>query len=81
MPLLTSDQATEIALKQDGIIPDVLDSFHGSTMLVVSYGANKDVSLGNTLAVNGKNFSFLPGPWDSRTAVMLSDPSCSIHLL
>lgn len=55
MPLLTSDKATEIALQQDGIIPDVLDSFHGSTLLVVSYGANKDVSLGNTLAVSGKS--------------------------
>ncbi|KAF9088250.1 hypothetical protein BGX29_007016 [Mortierella sp. GBA35] len=51
MPLVTSDQATEAALKQDGIIPDVLDSFHPKTMLMISYGSNKDVTLGNNLAV------------------------------
>lgn len=53
MPLVTSDQATEISLKQDGIIPDVIDSFQSKTLLVLSYGNGKDVALGNRLAVAG----------------------------
>jgi hypothetical protein len=54
MPLITSDQATEAALKQDGIIPDVLDSFQSNTLLMVSYGSNKEVALGNKLTVQGR---------------------------
>ncbi|KAG0046085.1 hypothetical protein BGZ89_005414, partial [Linnemannia elongata] len=53
MPLITSEQATEAALKQEGIIPDVLDSFHPKTILMVSYGSNNEVALGNTLSVEG----------------------------
>lgn len=53
MPLVTSDQAAEISLKQDGIIPDVIDSFQSKTLLVLSYGNGKEVALGNKLAVAG----------------------------
>lgn len=54
MPLITSDQATEAALKKDGIIPDVLDSFQSKTLLTISYGSNKEVALGNKLTVEGR---------------------------
>ncbi|KAF9579693.1 hypothetical protein BGW38_003946 [Lunasporangiospora selenospora] len=52
MPLVTSDQAIESALRSDGIIPDIIDSIHQTTLLDVSFGDGKDVTLGNTLAVS-----------------------------
>lgn len=66
MPLITSDQATEAALRQDGIIPDVLDSFQSKTLLTVSYGSNKEVALGNTLSVQGTLPYLLVGPYQQR---------------
>ncbi|KAG0044631.1 hypothetical protein BGZ83_010146, partial [Gryganskiella cystojenkinii] len=78
MPLVTSDQATESALKKDGIIPDVHESYHGSTLLVISYGHNKDVALGNTLAVNetqhAPQVSFLPDSPSSKYTLIFTDP-------
>ncbi|KAF9142281.1 hypothetical protein BGX30_002989 [Mortierella sp. GBA39] len=78
MPLITSDQATEAALRQDGIIPDVLDSFHSKTLLTVSYGSNKEVALGNTLSVQetqqAPQVSFqAESPSDQYTLIM-TDP-------
>ncbi|KAF9926727.1 hypothetical protein FBU30_003759 [Linnemannia zychae] len=78
MPLVTSDQATEIALKQDGIIPDVLDSFHSKTMLVVSYGNDKEVALGNTLSVketqHPPQVSFQADSPNDKYTLVMTDP-------
>ncbi|KAK5821772.1 phosphatidylethanolamine-binding protein [Linnemannia elongata] len=78
MPLITSEQATEAALKQEGIIPDVLDSFHPKTILMVSYGSNNEVALGNTLSVEdtqqAPQVSFqAESPSDQYTLIM-TDP-------
>ncbi|KAG0083897.1 hypothetical protein BGZ93_011200 [Podila epicladia] len=78
MPLVTSNQAAEISLKQDGIIPDVIDSFQPKTMLVVSYGNGKEVTLGNKLAVadtqHAPHVSFqIDSPNDKYTLIM-TDP-------
>ncbi|KAF9422038.1 hypothetical protein BGZ94_008689 [Podila epigama] len=80
MPLVTSDQAAEAALKQDGIIPDIIESFHSKTMLVVSYGTGKEVSLGNTLKVadtqHVPQVSFQSdSPTDKYTLIMANAPS------
>ncbi|KAG0297289.1 hypothetical protein BGZ96_007026 [Linnemannia gamsii] len=78
MPLITSDQATEAALRQDGIIPDVLDSFQSKTLLMVSFGSNKEVALGNKLTVqetqHAPQVSFqAESPGDQYTLIM-TDP-------
>ncbi|KAG0209296.1 hypothetical protein BGX28_010399 [Mortierella sp. GBA30] len=78
MPLVTSNQAADVALNQDGIIPDVIDSFRSKTMLAISYGTNKEVVLGNKLAVkdtqHAPQVSFEPdSPGDKYTLIM-TDP-------
>ncbi|KAG0267014.1 hypothetical protein BG011_009762 [Mortierella polycephala] len=78
MPLITSDQAAEAALRKDGIIPDVIDSFHSKTMLTISYGENKDVALGNTLAVpetqNPPQVSFQADSPNDKYTLIMTDP-------
>ncbi|KAF9916232.1 hypothetical protein BX616_004281 [Lobosporangium transversale] len=78
MPLITSDQATESALKKDGIIPDLLDSFQPKTMLVISYGDGLEVALGNTLPVkdtqNPPQISFQVENPDDKYTLILTDP-------
>lgn len=56
MPLVTATSAAEDALKEHGIIPDVIDSFEAKTMLAVSYSKGNniaEVTLGNTLTIEG----------------------------
>ncbi|KFH71562.1 hypothetical protein MVEG_01860 [Podila verticillata NRRL 6337] len=78
MPLVTSDQATEISLKQDGIIPDVIDSFQSKTLLVLSYGNGKDVTLGNKLAVadtqHPPQVSFQSDSPNDKYTLIMTDP-------
>ncbi|KAI1302296.1 hypothetical protein EDD11_005631 [Mortierella claussenii] len=78
MPLVTSDQATEAALRQDGIIPDVLDSFHPKTLLVVNYGTDKEVALGNKLSVKETQHvpqvSFQAENPDDKYTLIMTDP-------
>ncbi|KAF9997288.1 hypothetical protein BGZ80_008013 [Entomortierella chlamydospora] len=78
MPLLTSDQATDAALKKDGIIPDVIDSFTSKTMLVISYGDGKDVALGNKLSVqetqHAPQVSFQADSPDDKYTLIMTDP-------
>ncbi|KAF9175946.1 hypothetical protein BGX21_005325 [Mortierella sp. AD011] len=78
MPLLTSDQATDAALKKDGIIPDVIDSFTSKTMLVISYGDGKDVALGNKLPVqetqHAPQVSFQADSPDDKYTLIMTDP-------
>ncbi|KAF9358050.1 hypothetical protein BGX26_002571 [Mortierella sp. AD094] len=78
MPLITSDQATEAALRKDGIIPDVLDSFTSKTMLVISYGNDKEVALGNKLSVqetqHTPQVSFQADSPNDRYTLIMTDP-------
>ncbi|KAG0022724.1 hypothetical protein BGZ81_008389 [Podila clonocystis] len=78
MPLVTSDQAAEISLKQDGIIPDVIDSFQSKTMLVVSYDNGKEVALGNKLAVadtqHPPRVSFQSDSPNDKYTLIMTDP-------
>ncbi|KAG0321475.1 hypothetical protein BGZ99_003908 [Dissophora globulifera] len=82
MPLITSIQATEISLKNDGIIPDVIDSFQPKTMLMVSYGdaadGHQDVTLGNKLSVketqHAPRVSFEPENAESKYTLVMTDP-------
>ncbi|KAF9975280.1 hypothetical protein BGZ73_001130 [Actinomortierella ambigua] len=77
MPLVTSNQAVDIALKQDGIVPDVLPEAKIKTMLIVSYGG-KDVVLGNKLTVadtqHEPKVSFMPDSPTDKYTLMLVDP-------
>ncbi|KAF9436792.1 hypothetical protein BGZ76_002976 [Entomortierella beljakovae] len=78
MPLITSEQATESALRTDGIIPDVIDSFTSKTLLVVSYGNDKEVALGNTLSVQETqgipHVSFQAESPSDKYTLILTDP-------
>ncbi|KAF9990392.1 hypothetical protein BGZ75_002173 [Mortierella antarctica] len=78
MPLITSEQATEAALRQDGIIPDIIDSFHAKTTLVISYGDDGEVALGNTLPVKGTQHapqvSFQPDSPSDKYTLIMTDP-------
>ncbi|KAF8939712.1 phosphatidylethanolamine-binding protein [Dissophora ornata] len=78
MPLLDSKQATEAAVKNDGIIPDVLDAFEFKTMLAVSYGNNKEVALGNRLSVgetqHPPQVSFEADSPNDKYTLIMTDP-------
>lgn len=62
MPLVTATTATEEALKEHGIIPDIIDSCQATTLLAVSYKKGDvvaEVALGNTLAIDGTSLDLL----------------------
>ncbi|KAH3671792.1 hypothetical protein WICMUC_004550 [Wickerhamomyces mucosus] len=52
MPLLTISSSINESLKKNEIFPDVLDEFDPKGLLVISYGNNNEVALGNTLKVS-----------------------------
>ncbi|KAF9115724.1 hypothetical protein BGX27_006671 [Mortierella sp. AM989] len=79
MPLITSDQATEAALRKDGIIPDVLDSFKSKTLLAINYGSDdKEVALGNKLSVqetqHTPQVSFQAESPNDKYTLIMTDP-------
>ncbi|KAG0236600.1 phosphatidylethanolamine-binding protein [Mortierella sp. GBAus27b] len=81
MPLVTATIAAEEALKEHGIIPDVIDSFQPTTMLAVSYKNGDDVAevaLGNTLSVeetqSAPEIFFMPDSPNDMYTLILTDP-------
>ncbi|KAI7824334.1 phosphatidylethanolamine-binding protein [Gamsiella multidivaricata] len=78
MPLITSDQAAESALRKDGIIPDVIPEFHSKTMLIVSYGNGKEIALGNKLSAEetqqSPEVSFQADDPNDKYTLIMTDP-------
>ncbi|KAG0220982.1 hypothetical protein BGW41_007288 [Actinomortierella wolfii] len=77
MPLVTTSQAVETALKQDGVIPDVVPPTQLHTTLMVSYNG-KEVVLGNTLAVSETQHepkvTFMPDSPTDKYTLIFTDP-------
>ncbi|CAG8441071.1 7679_t:CDS:2 [Ambispora gerdemannii] len=59
--LITSHDAVVSALKEHGVIPDVIDEFQVSGLLTLHYGKEKDVNLGNQLTIEATAKS--PNVW------------------
>ncbi|KAK3829107.1 MAG: phosphatidylethanolamine-binding protein [Benniella sp.] len=81
MPLITATSATEEALKEHGVIPDVIDSIQATTMLAVSYSKGNniaEVALGNTLSIEetqaAPEIFFMADSPDDKYTLILTDP-------
>ncbi|CAO3598787.1 unnamed protein product [Absidia cylindrospora] len=78
MPLTTYDMNMQHALKEAGVIPDVIDEgFQSNILLSVKYG-DKDVAIGNHFTTGqtaeAPQVQFIPAEEDAEYSLFLVDP-------
>ncbi|EWC45971.1 hypothetical protein DRE_04764 [Drechslerella stenobrocha 248] len=86
MPLVTINQSIVEKLKQEGVIPDVIDEFSPSVFLQAEFPSGSEIQLGNTLEIKDTKdpptVIITPGaaPFDSESAkytLCLTDPDAA----
>ncbi|GAB5591394.1 hypothetical protein Unana1_06294 [Umbelopsis nana] len=78
MPLVTASMNITSALKESGLVPDVLSEVPSSTLLGINYPGGQDVALGNKLtpeqASRAPEITFVPEDPEAYYTLILTDP-------